>query len=119
VGGKDEALGGLIDAFDQVISTQPIHDRLRKQHIRDWRTAQKRGLLTPSEIEALKAADRAIAEVIAVDDFAPEALTRHDELTDNRSVAAKRPTAQISEAAIADPSEPQPNIEPQPTPVLH
>jgi acyl-CoA dehydrogenase len=119
VGGKDEALGGLIDAFDQVIATQPIHDRLRKQHIRDWRTAEKKGLLTANDVEALKSADRAIAEVIAVDDFAPEELTQHDAPVEHPSVAAKLSKAQTVETAQADSSEPQPNIEPQSAVVLH
>jgi acyl-CoA dehydrogenase len=75
VGGKDEAVGKLIDAFQQVVATQPIHDRLRHQHVRDWRKAAKDGLVSPEEIALLTAADKATAEVIAVDDFAPEELT--------------------------------------------
>jgi len=119
VGGKDEAVGNLIEAFDQVIATQPIHNRLRKLHVRDWRTAEKKGLLTPSEVEALKAADKAIAEVIAVDDFAPDELTRHDASATQQSVAAEPEKAQSMAAALDEASEPQPNIEPQPAAVLH
>ena len=74
VGGSDDAVGQLIDAFEQVIATQPIHDRLRDQKVRDWNTAVGRSLITPAEIAALEAAERAIAAVIEVDDFAPGAL---------------------------------------------
>ncbi|HEY9235654.1 MAG TPA: acyl-CoA dehydrogenase [Phenylobacterium sp.] len=74
VGGADEAVGKLISAFNQVVDTQPIHDRLRERKIRDWRAAQGQGLLSPAEIAALEAADAAVAAVVAVDDFG------HDEL---------------------------------------
>ena len=74
IGGKDEAIGRLLDAFDQVLATQPIHDRLKKQHAGDWKAAHKRGLLSDAEAASLEAADKAVAEVIAVDDFPPEAL---------------------------------------------
>ncbi|MEO8113111.1 MAG: acyl-CoA dehydrogenase domain-containing protein, partial [Phenylobacterium sp.] len=75
VGGRDEAVGQLIDAFEKVVATQPIHDRLRQQHIRDWRTAVDGKLVTPQEVKLLRAADEAVAAVIQVDDFAPEELT--------------------------------------------
>jgi acyl-CoA dehydrogenase len=119
VGGKGEALGGLIDAFDQVIATQPIHDRLKKQHIRNWREAQTRGLIDAREISALEAAEKAIAAVIAVDDFAPEDLTRHDAAAAQQIVAAKPEMTKRVAEALDEASEPQPNIEPQPAAVLH
>jgi acyl-CoA dehydrogenase len=119
VGGKEEAVGGLIDAFEQVIATQPIHDRLRKLHIRDWRTAEKKGMLTPGEVEALKSADAAIAKVIAVDDFSLEELVHRSAAPAQSPVAAKPEKAKTVAKALAESSEPQPNIEPQPTAVLH
>ena len=72
----DEAVGRLEQAFDLVVRTQPIHDRLRARRIRDWRTAAEQGLLTPEEMALLKDADDAVADVVAVDDFAPEDLAR-------------------------------------------
>jgi acyl-CoA dehydrogenase len=118
VGGKDEAVGALIDAFDQVIATQPIHDRLKTQRIKTWREAQKRGLIDAGEVAALEAAEKAIAEVIAVDDFAPEALTRHDAPGAGAADGAKA-KLQPKPEALERASEPQPNIEPQPNAVLH
>ncbi len=119
VGGKDEALGGLIDAFDQVIATQPIHDRLRKQHIRNWRVAQKRGLIDAREVSALEAAEKAVAAVIAVDDFAPEELTRHDKPAQVATAPHQTSRVEPKAEALERASEPQPNIEPLPSAVLH
>lgn len=76
VGGKDEAIGQLIDAFERVVATQPIHDRLKDQGVRHWKDGLAKGLLSPQEIVALNAADEAVAAVVAVDDFAPEQLSR-------------------------------------------
>ena len=72
-------MGQLIDAFEQVVATQPIHDRLREKKIRDWKTAVGRSLVTPEELAKLEAAERAVAAVIEVDDFAPGALTAHEQ----------------------------------------
>jgi len=74
VGGKDDAVGQLIDAFERVVATQPIHDRLRAQKIRHWKDGVEGGWVSPDEVAALEAADKAVAAVIAVDDFAHDAL---------------------------------------------
>ena len=72
----EQAVGRLEHAFELVVQTQPIHDRLKRQRIRDWRDALDQGLLSKGEIEQLQAADEAVADIIAVDDFAPEDLAR-------------------------------------------
>ncbi len=72
----DDAVGRLDEAFEQVVATQAIHDRLRGEGIRRWRDGLAKGRLTQAEIQQLEAADSAVAEVIAVDDFAPEELAR-------------------------------------------
>jgi acyl-CoA dehydrogenase len=79
IGGQDEAVGRLIDAFQKVVATQPIHDRLRKQKIRSWKDAAARHLILPAEIAELEAADRAVAEVIEVDDFPHDALAAREQ----------------------------------------
>jgi acyl-CoA dehydrogenase len=95
VGGKDQAVGQLIDAFDRVVATQPIHDRLKAQKIRDWKIGVDKGLVTPDEIAALEAADKAVAEVIAVDDFAHDGLaTEVRAQARPEAVTAKRARAQ-------------------------
>ncbi len=79
----DEAVGRLEEAFRLVVETQPIHDRLRAQRIRDWRIAADKGLASADELDLLRRADEAVAAVVAVDDFAPEELAR---VSDRRSV---------------------------------
>ena len=75
MGSGDEPVAQLTRAFATVAEAQPIHDRLRKAGIKDWRKGRERGLIDADEAEQLEAAEQAVAEVIAVDDFAPEALT--------------------------------------------
>ncbi|WP_395944739.1 acyl-CoA dehydrogenase [Brevundimonas sp.] len=72
----DQAVGRLEDAFRLVVETQPLHDRMKELKIRDWRKAWDQGLLTAAERDSLEAADAAVADVVAVDDFAPDALAR-------------------------------------------
>jgi acyl-CoA dehydrogenase len=72
----DEAVGRLDRAFDLVVRSQPIHDRLKARRIRHWRVAAEQDLLTGDELALLEEAEAAIAGVVAVDDFAPEELAR-------------------------------------------
>jgi len=72
----DEAVGRLEQAFELVVETQPIHDRLKQQRIRRWQDARDQDLLSTEEMASLEAADAAVAAVIAVDDFAPDELAR-------------------------------------------
>jgi acyl-CoA dehydrogenase len=48
---------------------------VRAAHIRDWREAVKKGIITQVEGDQLAAAHEAVAKVIEVDDFAPEVLS--------------------------------------------
>ncbi|WP_311267890.1 acyl-CoA dehydrogenase [Sphingobium sp. WCS2017Hpa-17] len=76
IGGPEEPVARLTEAFRLMVDTQPIHDRLRKAGVKDWQDAKARGLITEAELAQLEAADRAVADVIAVDDFAPSDLAR-------------------------------------------
>lgn len=76
IGGPEEPVARLTEAFRLMVDTQPIHDRLRKAGVTDWQAAKARGLITDAELAQLQAADRAVADVIAVDDFAPSDLAR-------------------------------------------
>ncbi|WP_419825946.1 hypothetical protein [Sphingomonas sp.] len=60
--GGGQAVAKLLAAFDEVIATQPLRDRLRRTGVKDWRKGSV-GLLTAREKAALEAADRATAEV--------------------------------------------------------
>jgi acyl-CoA dehydrogenase len=63
----------LNDAFDQTIATDALRRRLREIDMTQA-AALDAGLLTPDEGKALDAQKKAAARVIAVDDFAPDAL---------------------------------------------
>lgn len=71
----DGPLARLERAFRLVVANEPIEKRLRAAHIRDWQEAASRSIITAADVEALTAAKEAVAKVIEVDDFAPEALS--------------------------------------------
>jgi acyl-CoA dehydrogenase len=72
----DGGLARLDRAFTLTIAVKPLRDRLRQAHIHDIAVARQRGLINDAELDQLKAVQLAVADVIAVDDFAPEELTR-------------------------------------------
>lgn len=74
IGGPEEPVAKLTEAFRLTVDTQPIHDRLRAARIKDWKIAHERGLIDDTELAQLRSADEAVAQVIAVDDFAPDEL---------------------------------------------
>lgn len=86
IGGRDEPVARLTEAFLKTVDTQPVHDRLRKARVRDLDEACRQGLITLEELEQLRAADKAVAEVIAVDDFAAEDLPRKTETSPDEQV---------------------------------
>jgi len=65
----------LEKAFVLVASTEEFSKRLHAARLRDVNEAVKKGVITQSEAERLAAAHEAVAKVIDVDDFAPEALS--------------------------------------------
>ena len=74
----DRGVGRLDHAFALIAAAQPLRDRLRQAHVRDVDVARQRGLISEAEADQLRAVQRAIADVVAVDDFAPEEISpRH------------------------------------------
>jgi acyl-CoA dehydrogenase len=71
----DGPLARLERAFLLVTANEPIEKKMRAAHIRDWQEAASRGIITAADVEAIKTAQEAVAKVIEVDDFAPEALS--------------------------------------------
>ncbi|HEY0219290.1 MAG TPA: acyl-CoA dehydrogenase, partial [Afipia sp.] len=71
----DGPLARLERAFLLVTANAPIEKKMRAAHIRDWNDAVQRGVITADEGNAIKAAHEAVALVIEVDDFSPEALS--------------------------------------------
>jgi acyl-CoA dehydrogenase len=62
-------------AFALVVNSDAIAKRMRAAHVGDWKEAVAKGVITQAEGEQLAAAREAVAKVIEVDDFAPEALS--------------------------------------------
>ncbi|WP_431201701.1 acyl-CoA dehydrogenase [Bradyrhizobium betae] len=71
----DGGFARLERAFTLVTGTDAIAKRMRAAHIRDWKDAVAKGVITQAEGEQLAAAREAVTKVIEVDDFAPEALS--------------------------------------------
>ncbi|QWF37490.1 acyl-CoA dehydrogenase [Bordetella hinzii] len=78
-GGGDDAIGKLEEAFARVSALGPLRDRLRREGVKDWREAHKGGAISDAVAEQILAAEAAVAEIVAVDDFAPETLTGEPE----------------------------------------
>lgn len=71
-----KAVEELEQAFDRVVKAQPLMDSVRQSGVRDWRVAHEKGAITDSQAQVLKEAEQAVARVIQVDDFAPDAFSR-------------------------------------------
>ena len=71
----DGPLARLERAFLLVTANEAIEKKMHAAKIRDWSEAVKKGVITADEGAKLKAAHDAVALVIEVDDFAPEALS--------------------------------------------
>ena len=67
----DRTLAGPLDERRQILT---VFDRVL---VRDVETARAQGLINESEAAQLAALAKAVADVINVDDFAPEELTHH------------------------------------------
>jgi acyl-CoA dehydrogenase len=74
-GGGDNGVTRLERAFELVVATQPVRDRMRKVHMRDADQALRQGLISEADAARLHAAAEAVTAACAVDDFAPEALS--------------------------------------------
>src|SRR5438552_8151662 len=71
----DRGLARLERAFVLVTGTDDVAKKMRAARLHDWQEAVQKGVITQSEGERLAAAHEAVAKVIEVDDFAPEALS--------------------------------------------
>src|SRR4051812_16138181 len=71
----DGGVARLERAFLLVTAAEDIFKRMRAARLHDWKEAVKKGVITQADSEKLQAAHEAVAKVIEVDDFAPEALS--------------------------------------------
>jgi acyl-CoA dehydrogenase len=73
---KDDGPAARLEtAFRLVVAAEDIARRLHAAKLGDRDVAVKRGVITQAEADRLGAAQAAVAKVIEVDDFAPEALS--------------------------------------------
>jgi acyl-CoA dehydrogenase len=77
-GRGDDAIVLLEKAWNAVVAAEPVAAKLRAAHLHGADEARAQNIISDAEADALKAVDAAVAAVIAVDDFAPGDLTRHD-----------------------------------------
>lgn len=71
----DRGVARLEKAFLLVAGTEEIAKRMHAARTHDWQDAVRRGVITQAEGERLASVHEAVARVIEVDDFAPEALS--------------------------------------------
>ena len=71
----DGGAARLEKAFLLVTAAEDIAKRIKAAHLHDWKEAVKQGVITQAEGDRIAAAQAAVAKVIEVDDFAPEALS--------------------------------------------
>ncbi|MBR1161547.1 acyl-CoA dehydrogenase [Bradyrhizobium elkanii] len=71
----DGGIARLEKAFRLVTEAEDAAKQMRAARLHDWKEAVKKGVITEADGEKLAAAHEAVAKVIEVDDFAPEALS--------------------------------------------
>ncbi|WP_338831036.1 acyl-CoA dehydrogenase [Bradyrhizobium sp. 27S5] len=71
----DGGIARLEKAFRLVTEADDAAKQLRAARLHDWKEGVKKGVITEADGEKLAAAHEAVAKVIEVDDFAPEALS--------------------------------------------
>ncbi|MHC2256934.1 acyl-CoA dehydrogenase [Bradyrhizobium embrapense] len=71
----DGGIARLEKAFRLVTEAEDAAKQLRAARLHDWKDAVKKGVITEADGDKLAAAHEAVAKVIEVDDFAPEALS--------------------------------------------
>ena len=71
----DGGIARLEKAFRLVTAAEDAAKQLRAARLHDWKEGVKKGVITQDDGEKLAAAHEAVAKVIEVDDFAPEALS--------------------------------------------
>jgi acyl-CoA dehydrogenase len=77
-GQGNDPIPTLERAWKATIVAEPLAAKLHAAHVHSWQEALAKNIITQPEADALKAVDDAVSAVIAVDDFAPDELTKHD-----------------------------------------
>ena len=74
-GCSDDDVARLGRAFDLTVETAPLRRRLRQANLDSIEDGLRQGIIAEAEAERLRAAQAAVAAVIAVDDFDPQELS--------------------------------------------
>jgi acyl-CoA dehydrogenase len=86
--GGDDGIGRLARAFKAVTEAGDITRKLRHAHVRDRHVARQQNLITDAENRQLEEMEKAVAAVVAVDDFAAADIAPVSE-TDHRAFASR------------------------------
>lgn len=75
VGDEQSGLGRVEFAFQQVIATEALREKMKHHHASNAEEALLKGILTELEAEQLSKAEQAVAFAIGVDHFSPDILS--------------------------------------------
>ena len=89
----NNGLARLERAFALTVAAAPLHERMRAAKVRDIDAARRQNVINDAEAAALHAAALAVAEAVAVDDFAPQEIARRQPQGDAPSQAMPQRTA--------------------------
>jgi acyl-CoA dehydrogenase len=95
----DETLALLDRGFAMTVAAQPLRDRMRAARVRDTDAALKQGVINAEEAAQLKATAEAVSAVVAVNDFAPEELSRRGASSAGGVSSPKQPSNQPPQPA--------------------
>jgi len=89
----NNGLARLERAFALTVAAAPLHERMRAAKVRDIDAARRQNVINDAEAAALHAAALAVAEAVAVDDFAPQEIARRQPQGDTPSQSMSQRTA--------------------------
>jgi len=101
LGRGDDGMARLERAFALAVETEPLREKLKRAKATSWQDGLTAGLLTRSEADRLKETADAVASVVAVDDFPPDAFRRQSRktTTEKKPSHAKRKEPEKAAAA--------------------
>ncbi|MDE1463105.1 acyl-CoA dehydrogenase [Spartinivicinus poritis] len=76
VGDANTGVGRVEAAFEQVINTQPLRDKIKANQLKTIEQAVAQGIITDLEAQRLKAAEQAVTKAIEVDYFTASYLSQ-------------------------------------------
>jgi acyl-CoA dehydrogenase len=96
LGDDDGGVARLERAFKAVVAAEPIVKKMHDAKIRDWKTAQEKGVISAAEAKEMEALDDTVLKAVDVDDFAPEDLLPAGGLKTRTGTTSDEPRAKAS-----------------------